>query len=79
MTSTPKYQAGNENDRGLNNLASQPSLTASQKRKGIEDQVASKHLKRNKTTAFGSYFEEVVTVAGYIFQQEDNPHLLSTY
>lgn len=78
MSSTPKYQVGNENDHGLNNLATQLSQTASQKRKEV-DQIASEHLKRHKTAASGSYFEQVVTGAGYIFQQGDNPHLLCTY
>jgi hypothetical protein len=78
-TSTPKYQSGYENDRGQNSLPSQLSLTSSQKRKEADDQIASKNLKRNKCNSFGSYFEEVVTEAGYIFQQGDNPHLLCTY
>jgi hypothetical protein len=77
-TSTPKSQAGNENDGGLKNLPSQPLRTASQKRKGTEERIDSRHSKLNKTNTFGSYFEEVVTQAGYIFQQGDNPHLLGT-
>jgi hypothetical protein len=77
-TSTPKYQSGNENDRGRNSLPSQlSSVTSSQQRKGADDQIASKNL--NRIRCFGSYFEEVVTEAGYIFQQGDNPNLLCMY
>lgn len=77
-TSTPKYQSGNENDPGRNSLPSQlSSLTFSQQRKGADDQIPSKNLKRIRCNNFGSYFEEVVTEAGYIFQQGDNQHFLS--
>jgi hypothetical protein len=80
-TSTPKYQSGNENDRGRNSLPSQrsqlSSLISSQQRKGADVQIASKNL--NRIRCFGSYFEEVVTEAGYIFQQGDNPNLLCMY
>jgi hypothetical protein len=74
-TSNPIYQSGNENDRGRNSLT---SLTSSQ-RKGADDQIASKNLKRIRCNNFGSYFEEVVIEAGYIFQQGDNQHLLCMY
>jgi hypothetical protein len=78
-TSTPKYQSGDEND-GQTSLSRQlASHTLSQKRKIADDQIASKNLKRSRCNSFGSYFEEVVTEAGYIFQQGDNPNLLCTY
>lgn len=73
-TSTPKYQSGNESDRGRNSSPSQLSpLTSSQQRNGADDHI-SKNL--NRIRCFGSYFEEVVTEAGYIFQQGESPHLL---
>jgi len=78
-TSTAKSQPGNENARDHNNLPSQLSVQASQKRKEVEDNIGSKSFKRNKPSTFGSYFEEVVTEAGYIFQQGGSPHLLSTF
>jgi hypothetical protein len=79
-TSTPKYHTGDDNDRRTNLLSQLSPLTSSQRRKEADDQIASKKVKLSRITCNrGSYFEEVVTEAGYIFQQGDSPHLLSTY
>lgn len=78
-TSTPKYQTGDENDGQTSFPTQLSSLTSSRKRKGADDQIAYKNLKLSRCNSFGSYFEEVVTEAGYIFQQGDNPHLLCRY
>lgn len=76
-TSTPKYQSGNENNRGRNSLPSQlSSVTSSQQRNRADDHI-SKNLDRIR--CFGSYFEEVLAEAGYIFQQGESPHLLCMY
>jgi hypothetical protein len=77
-TSTPKYKAVCESDRGRSTTHSQSSRVPSEKRKEDVDKTASKSLKRSKP-AYASYFEEVVVEAGYIFQQGDNPHLLCMY
>jgi len=77
VTSTPK--AVYESDRGQSTTQSQPLRVPSEKRKENVEEIPSKNVKRSKSAAYASYFEEAVAEAGFIFQQGDNPYWLCMY
>jgi hypothetical protein len=76
-TSTPKSVY--ESDRSQSTTQTQPLRVPSEKRKESVEEIPSKSVKRSKSAAYASYFEEVVEGAGFIFQKGVNPHLLCMY
>ena len=77
ITSTPKDVY--ESDRSQSTTQPHPLHVPSEKRKENVEETPSKSVKRSKTAAYASYFEEVMAEAGFIFQKGDNPHLLCMY
>jgi hypothetical protein len=76
VTSTPKYKSPYESDGSQSTSQSQSLRVPSEKRKENVEEIPSNSVKRSKSVAYASYFEEVVAEAGFIFQQGDDPHML---
>jgi hypothetical protein len=76
VTSTPKHKSAYESDSGQSTTQSQSLRVPSEKRKENVEEIPSNRVKRSKSFAYASYFEEVVAEAGFIFQQGDDPHML---
>ena len=79
-TSTPKTSVEAENESGRSNFA-MSGISLSQKRKETETQSQRvlENTKKAKIASYSTYFEEVVCKAGYIFKNEEIPHVLSMY